>query len=493
MNITQGHGLKEPQGGSSAAVYKQRSPNGTVLYEVVKDHLPSFMERLNQDFDQGSSQRLPDHVESEFDEYLKCGLLEHGFVKLSCADCKSTILIPLSCKKRGFCPSCIGRRMNEGAAFFVSNVIPTVPVRQWVLSFPMPARFWIARNPKLMTALLNIQIRAVRGFYKTEFLKNSGIDQKEYKTETGSLTVIQRFGGALNLNVHFHTLFLDGVYALKKSDESAAPVFVPMPALKQSSIEELLNTIQKRMIRHLVKCGLIPKYENEPMPDLDQELTLLDSLQGASVQSKIGLGENQGQKVRRIGSFGFESEQAFKSGHLSATLAGFSLHAATYIKPKKRDQLETLCRYLLRPPVSEKRLKLKNNGDVMLQLKSAWSDGTYAMEFTPHEFIEKLIAIIPKPRIHGVRFHGILAPSAHFRSKVVPAQKIDPPAQAELFKCKKQKPKRSTWAVLLKRTFATDLTKCLVCGGAVKFQKAVLKKSEILDALTLAGLSPTPE
>jgi hypothetical protein len=115
------------------------------------------------------------------------------------------------------------------------------------------------------------------------------------------------------------------------------------------------------------------------------------------------------------------------------------------------------------------------------------------MEFTPHEFIEKLIAIIPQARIHGVRFHGILAPSAHFRSKVVPALKIDPPAQAELFKCKKQRPKRSSWAELLKRTFATDLTKCLVCGGAVKFQKAVLKKSEILDALTLAGLSPTPE
>ena len=148
MNITQGHGLKERKSGSSAAVYKQRSPNGTVLYEVVKDHLPSFMERLNQDFDQGSSQRLPDHVESEFDEYLKCGLLEHGFVKLSCADCKSTILIPLSCKKRGFCPSCIGRRMNEGAAFFVSNVIPTVPVRQWVLSFPMPAKVLDGEEPK---------------------------------------------------------------------------------------------------------------------------------------------------------------------------------------------------------------------------------------------------------------------------------------------------------------------------------------------------------
>jgi len=72
----------------------------------------------------------------------------------------------------------------------------------------------------------------------------------------------------------------------------------------------------------------------------------------------------------------------------------------------KRDRLETLCGYLLRPPVSEMRLERKNNGNIVLRLKSQWSDGTYAMEFTPHEFIEKLIAIIPKPRIHKVRFKG---------------------------------------------------------------------------------------
>ena len=112
MNITQRHELKKLKGESAAALYKQRTPKGTVLYEVVKDHLPSYMDRINQDLDQGSSQRLPDHVESEFDAYLKYGLLEHGFVKLSCAVCKSMLLVPLSCKKRGFCPSCVGRHMN---------------------------------------------------------------------------------------------------------------------------------------------------------------------------------------------------------------------------------------------------------------------------------------------------------------------------------------------------------------------------------------------
>jgi len=105
----------------------------------------------------------------------------------------------------------------------------------------------------------------------------------------------------------------------------------------------------------------------------------------------------------RVGGFGTEAESAFKSGPCAVTLAGFSLHAATFIKEDKRDRLETLCRYLLRRPVSEKRLERRNNEDVLLRLKSEWSDGTLAIEFTPHEFIEKLIAIIPQPRIHRVR------------------------------------------------------------------------------------------
>ena len=127
------------------ASYRPRSPKETVFYQVISQHFPQFLKKL-EDQNGDASLSLPDHVQAEFDAYLKCGILEHGFVKMSCEDCKATLLVPLSCKKRGFCPSCIGKRMNEGAAFFVTNVIPKVPVRQWVLSFPMPARFWIPRQ-----------------------------------------------------------------------------------------------------------------------------------------------------------------------------------------------------------------------------------------------------------------------------------------------------------------------------------------------------------
>src|SRR3954451_15789208 len=93
-----------------------------------------------------------------------------------CDTCNITKLLPFSCKRRGFCPSCCGCRMNEGAAYLADYVFPHVPIGQWVVSFPMPVRFWMARNPKLITQSLGI------------------------------------FHRALNLNVHFHVLALDGVY-----------------------------------------------------------------------------------------------------------------------------------------------------------------------------------------------------------------------------------------------------------------------------------------
>ena len=98
------------------APYRPRSPKETLFYQVIGGHFPQFLKKL-EDQSGEASVSLPDYVQAEFDAYLKCGILEYGFVKMSCEDCQATLLVPLSCKKRGFCPSCIGKRMNEGAAF----------------------------------------------------------------------------------------------------------------------------------------------------------------------------------------------------------------------------------------------------------------------------------------------------------------------------------------------------------------------------------------
>ena len=82
---------------------------------------------------------LPQFVKDEFDAFLECGVLAHGFLRLRCGDCGHDKLVAFSCKRRGFCPSCGARRMAQTAAHLVDHVIPHVPVRQWVLIWALCA------------------------------------------------------------------------------------------------------------------------------------------------------------------------------------------------------------------------------------------------------------------------------------------------------------------------------------------------------------------
>src|SRR5262245_3621970 len=80
-----------------------------------------------------------------------------------------------------------------------------------------------------------------------------------------------------------------------------------------------------------------------------------------------------------------------------------------------------LCRYITRPAIANERLKRNHTGQVVLQLKSPYKDGTTHIVMEPLEFMERLAALVPRPRLHRIRFHGVLAPNAKLRSKIVPA------------------------------------------------------------------------
>jgi ribosomal protein S27E len=105
------------------------APKETTVYQLVQEQLETFWAQVEAET--GSS--LPEFVKDEFDAFLECGILAHGFLRLRCGDCAHEKLVAFSCKRRGFCPSCGARRMTETAAHLVDHVIPRVPVRQWVL------------------------------------------------------------------------------------------------------------------------------------------------------------------------------------------------------------------------------------------------------------------------------------------------------------------------------------------------------------------------
>jgi hypothetical protein len=161
-----------------------------------------------------------------------------------------------------------------------------------------------------------------------------------------------------------------------------------------------------------------------------------------------------------------------------------------------RQALEQLCRYITRPALANERVQTNAAGQVVLKLKTPWRDGTTHLVMSPLEFMQRLAALVPRPRLHLIRFHGVLAPNAKLRALVVPQvvpQEPEPPAQAAPLAeceatCAHHRPVRLSWAKLLKRVFEIDMAHCPNCGGELKIIAAIMEQPVIEKILTHLGL-----
>lgn len=124
--------------------------------------------------------------------------------------------------------------MAQAAAHLVDHVIPHLPVRQWVLSLPIPLRLLLAAQPKLVMPVL----QAVHRMITRHLLGQTGLKADE--ANSGAVTLIQRFGSAANLNIHLHRLLLDGMY---RRSADGAPVFVEVPAPTDEALQTVLQGI----------------------------------------------------------------------------------------------------------------------------------------------------------------------------------------------------------------------------------------------------------
>jgi hypothetical protein len=195
-------------------------------------------------------------------------------------------------------------------------VLPQVPVRQWVLTVPYRLRYRLAWDHALSRAVLGVYARALLAFY-AQAAHRRGVAGGRTRT----VTVIQRFGGAL--------------------------------------------------------AGIV----------------------GAAVQGRVALGPRAGARVRRVGPDA-DGSAVTSRGPRQAHLEGFDLHANVWVHGNDRAGLERLCRYLLRPPLAHDRLRLRADGRVVVDLKTAWHDGTTQLVFEPIELLEKLAAITPTTAAH---------------------------------------------------------------------------------------------
>ena len=176
---------------------------------------------------------------------------------------------------------------------------------------------------------------------------------------------------------------------------------------------------------------------------------------------------------------------------LCANAHGFSLHAGVRCAAEQRQALEHLCRYLTRPAIANERLSVNRAGQVVLKLKTAYRDGTSHLVMSALEFMQRLAALVPRPRLHLIRFHGVLAPHAKLRATIVPILAQTTTAHAADCDHAHGARARMSWACLLKRVFDFDVERC-VCGGKLKIIAAIEEPTVIERILTHLGLSAQP-
>jgi len=126
-----------------------------------------------------------------------------------------------------------------------------------------------------------------------------------------------------------------------------------------------------------------------------------------------------------------------------------------------------LCRYIARPAIANERLSLTRQGNVRYRLKTPYRDGTTHVIFEPLDFIVRLAALVPKPRVNLTRFHGVFAPHSGLRSKVTPGGSARR-CRGDTVETASEHRAAMTWAQRLKRVFRVDVELCRACAGAVR-------------------------
>jgi hypothetical protein len=311
------------------------------------------------------------------------------------------------------------------------------------------------------------------------------------------VTAIQRFGGAINLNVHFHTLVPDGVFDLSGDGPAR---FVPLPCPSDGELLAVLLRIVRRTEK--VSGGF--------EVGVDSEGDAFAALQATEVDRRIRFPD------------------PFKNGRHSAFLDGFSLHAGVRIHEHDRQGRERLFRYAVRPPFALARLSAGPEGRLVYRMKRA-RGGSLFLLLTPDELLSRLATLVPPPRTHALRYHGVFAPNSKHRRRVVPAKgtsagcrslpgdaadqdgrrcavpepsgqgtasfRLTPPnTGADAPSCHSPAPRyRVPWAELLRKVFALDVLECPRCQGRLELIAFIAEPTvarRILDHLGLASRAP---
>ena len=372
--------------------YERRRPEKTPLHKIISENLASWLEWRDV-----AERPVPGYVEDELRGYLECGILCFGFGRALCTGCGQGFVIAFSCKGRGVCPSCNGRHMAQTAAHLVDHVIPPVPVRQWVISVPKRLRGFLADRPAAVAALTRIFIEEIeRLLGAAAGVTSDASGPAAARPRLGAVSFLHRFGSALNHHMHLHVCATEGVFvpAADGAGCDASPAFLPARPINQADLAALTERVRRRVIHWF-------------------RLTrLLDTAAAADM--------------------------------LTWENSGFSVDASVRITLIDRDvpsyfrSLEHLLRYCARPPFALERLSVSRGADGQIariryvlprhkaanwvgpsrSRKSTRPGANGVVELSPFEFLDRLADLVPPPRKHRHRYHGVFAPNHKLRRAV---------------------------------------------------------------------------
>jgi len=399
--------------------------------------------------------------------------------------------------------------MSDTAVHLEQEVLPEVPVRHWVCTWPWGVRAVLGFDRGLCREATRVFIGELSRSLRHRAKQLLGLESIKHAL-TGAIAVVQRTDGALRLNVHLHVLALDGVYL---RDESGGLEFHALPTPSRAEVEEVARRTAKRLHRVFQKVGRLSPWDEPELSEDEHPFTIEQPGLFACYQAAalgVGVtGERAGQPTLRLlageGKAGTANDTEVREEPVAEAL-GVDVYAKQLVDGRDRAQLERLCRYVMRPPLSQERLEWRSDGRLLLTLKNIWRDGTRALVLEPFDLVARLCAAIPPPGFHLVRYFGVLSSHSSDRHLVVPKRAeperfVAEPASGDQLALgfddagrddALRATRRSRWGWLLRHVFRADVEKCSRCGGPMRWVEAATKKDAIGRLLAKHGLAPRP-
>jgi len=271
--------------------------------------------------------------------------------------------------------------MSDTAVHLTANVLPEVAVGHWVCSFPWGVRAVLGYDKALCRAATCAFEKEVSRSLKRRAKQLLGL-QSVSLALTGLVAVVQRTDGALRLNVHLHCLGLDGVYV---RDAQGALGFHELPTPSSAEVREIARRTARRLHAAFLKQGRKSPWDDEAASGASGdtepfglEQPGLFACYQAAAQGIAVSGERTRQPALPV-AFGASSEPTKTKSKTEeqpvAEALGVSVYAKQRVHGHDRAQLERLCRYVMRPPLSQERLERRVDGRLELTLKNVWKDG----------------------------------------------------------------------------------------------------------------------